>query len=607
MSNNTTDAPKRVNEVLENYKAYKENRDAFMSKFANRELAKINEKKEFLAKVNKIRENRLAAEQEHGKLLNEAKDYYFKNALKGIYIGALEASTLSDEALFVAESMVDDYVTENNGYAGIMQKVDADTYLLAKIRRLVEDAAEEEVENIEKEKEDIDNIEDIEMQDAPEDEKDSIEVEDKSEITTANIEDIVNALNQAGMEVVKKDDADNFKDEVPETSENSPEVDAPADLDMNAAPGEENKPEDQETEVESGDEDKDTNITVTGDNSEVKVEVEDDDKEEAPEATDAPADDTATSEEPAAAPEENVEEAPATDDAAEEENKEEESEEEDDLDLEEDEDEDELSKDLEDADKIEDEKEESEEDDFEDTMDPDSVAIQDDEDEESDDDSDLDELGDEDDDFSDEGFEDDDEEGSDDAIDIDGDGDPDVGDIEEPEATVNVDPNKTMMDELENEKEIKDAIELIRTRVADAEEAFIKRNQEDKQQIDDLLSKISQNVATVEKISANDSNKADDAKKNIEESTRLYKQQIDSIVSDKQMSIFDKMTRNISESIVKDPTKVKMFINESTGTPDMAYIVETSKVMYAFLETLNTLQLENVNSPYITKIINDIK
>lgn len=603
MSNNTTDAPKRVNEVLENYKAYKENRDAFMGKFANRELAKINEKKEFLAKVNKIRENRLAAEQEHGKLLNEAKDYYFKNALKGIYIGALEASTLSDEALFVAESMVDDYVTENNGYAGIMQKVDADTYLLAKIRRLVEDAAEEEVENIEKEKEDIDNIEDIEMQDAPEDEKDSIEVEDKSEITTANIEDIVNALNQAGMEVVKKDDADNFKEELPETPENSPEADAPADLDMNAAPGEENKPE--ETEVETGDDDKDTNITVTGDNSEVKVEVEDDDKEEAPE-TDAPADDTTTSEEPAAAPEENVEEAPATDDAAEEENKEEESEEEDDLDLEEDEDEDELSKDLEDADKIEDEKEESEEDDFEDTMDPDSVAIQDDEDEESEDDSDLDELGDEDEDFSDEGFEDD-EEGSDDAIDIDGDGDPDVGDIEEPEATVNVDPNKTMMDELENEKEIKDAIELIRTRVADAEEAFIKRNQEDKQQIDDLLSKISQNVATVEKISANDSNKADEAKKNVEESTRMYKQQIDSIVSDKQMSIFDKMTRNISESIVKDPVKVKMFINESTGTPDMAYIVETSKVMYAFLETLNTLQLENVNSPYITKIINDIK
>ena len=49
-----------------------------------------------------------------------------------------------------------------------------------------------------------------------------------------------------------------------------------------------------------------------------------------------------------------------------------------------------------------------------------------------------------------------------------------------------------------------------------------------------------------------------------------------------------------------------MFINESTGTPDMSYIVETSKVMYAFLETLNTLQLEKIDSDYIKKAMNGL-
>ena len=567
-------------DILENYKAYKEEKANFFAKFENAEITREKARKDFLDKYTKIRENRLAKDANHGTLLTEARDYYFANALKGIYIGALEAGTLTDDALFLAENMVDSYIKENDGYMSIMQKAPNDTYLLAKIRRLVEDAAEEEVENLEKDTKDIEDIDDgTEIEVEAEDEKDSIEVPEDTQITTADIEDIVQALNKAGMEVVKKDDADNFKGEEPETAETKPDLDMGAtdDTSTEEAPTTEEQPTEKvesETEVEVKDSE--------GDEEEV------DELEKDIEKADAA---------PEEAPGSEVEETPSTEGSE----------------TEEEEEDNELEEDLEKAD----ENEENKEEEFDDTIDPDAVKVQDDDIEDDDDDDidygdeDADDFEDDDDDSDDVDFGDEDEteegeESSEEAIDVDNDGDPDVGDIEEPEATVNVDPNKTMMDELEKEPEIQKAVELIRSRVADAEEAFIKRNQEDKQQIDDLLSKISQNVATVEKITSEDKD-AVETKKSLEESTLLYKRAIDRISSDKTTSIFDKMTRNISESIIKNPEKVKMFIDESTNLPDMRYIVETSKVMYAFLETLNTLQLENVNGPYITKIINTIE
>ena len=108
-------------------------------------------------------------------------------------------------------------------------------------------------------------------------------------------------------------------------------------------------------------------------------------------------------------------------------------------------------------------------------------------------------------------------------------------------------------------------------------------------------------MATVEKIAGDNSNKAESDKKTLEESTRMYKQKINEM-SQKSTTIFNKMTRNISESIIKDPKKVELFLDES-GTPDFGLITETAKVMYAFLETLNTLQLEKVDGNYISKAI----
>lgn len=616
----------RENSILENYKAYKEMKANRQAAFDNAVLKEAENKKSFMKNYYSIIEKRELKDRNHGRLLNEAKDYYFAQALKGIYIGALEAATLTDDAIYLAENMVDSYIKENGGYKSIIGNVKVDTYALAKIRRVVEDAAEAEVNNIEDTEKEIDSEDEIELQKDPEDEKDSVEVSGEVELKKADVEDIVSALNKAGLEVVVAKDNDDAEaaPEEPTATEEEPSLDTPED---NTSVEEPEVPEEAPTTDDS------TTTDVAPEEPAEEPVAEEEPKADMDMSDTAPTTDAAPEtapEEPAGA-EENVEEAPSTDAApaaeSEEEKVEEEefkSEEETEVKEEEsseekvedetekaeedlDDEDNELEKDLEDADEIEEDEEEDE-----DTFDPDSIAVQDDgESSEEEEDIDIendpdakldsDEEGDEDlDDLEDSELEDDEE-----GIDIDGDGDADVGNIEEPEDTVNVDPNKTMMEELENEKEIRAAVELIRTRVADAEEAFIKRNQEDKKKVDELLSKISNNVATVEKISAEDP-ESEEKKANLEETVRMYKRQINEAKNNRPLGIFEKMTKSIAESIIKDPKKSDMFINEQTHTHDFGLIVETAKVMYAFLETLNTLQLESVDSNYIKKIITTI-
>ena len=125
---------------------------------------------------------------------------------------------------------------------------------------------------------------------------------------------------------------------------------------------------------------------------------------------------------------------------------------------------------------------------------------------------------------------------------------------------------------------------------------------QDKKKIDDLLSKISQNVKTVEDMDE----KGDDDKKEIaSESVRMDKRRIDAIRNNRPLTIFECMTRKYSANVIKDEKAKVAYLNES-GSIDTGLIVESAKVMYAFLETLNTLQLEKVDSKYIKNVLDNM-
>ena len=366
--------------------------------------------KKFADRINGILESRDFNERYLSRLKESYKDKALATALKGIYIEALEPATLSDDGILLAESMVDNYIKENGGATRILNKVKNNTYFLARLTQIVEDAADDEVE---KEKDsDKEEKKDSKKSDDKEEDKSDDKKEDKSKDKEEESDD--------------KDDVVSFKDDEDDV--------------VDASAGDSDSEDDAADDIINGDED-------TDDDS--------DDKEESDDKDD------------------------------------------------------------------------------------------DDEDSKS---------------------------------------------------------NGKVFDELDKEEDVKKAVSLIRKRVSDAEETFIKRNTEDKKQINQLLNKISDNIKTVEDIDDKDDGKS----KVAEESANVARQRINEITEHRPLSIFEKLTRNLSTSIVRNTVTKEMYMTES-GKLDMPAVYESARVMYGFLETLNTLQLEKVDKEYIKEILDNMK
>ena len=260
----------------------------------------------------------------------------------------------------------------------------------------------------------------------------------------------------------------------------------------------------------------------------------------------------------------------------------------------------------EDSDDEDDDSEEDSDDDDDDLDDDeDDDSSEEDDDDETDDDDDDNDLGtvgldDDDDDFEEpdpdeDALEDDD---VNDAL-----GDPisdDEGDEDDPSIDDGEEKGK-LFDDLNKEPDIKKAVNIIQQRVADAEEDFIKNNAEDKKKINDLITKVSDNVKTVENIN----NKDDGESKVAEEAARIYNRKIEAIREARPLTIFEKMTRQLAGGLLKDEVVKEQFIDEN-GKFDMGAVIEAAKVQYTFLETLNTLQLETFTEDKLNKILEEV-
>lgn len=418
----------RENAALESWKAML----AIQAESAAREQKKINEAAQ---KINDKRNNiiniiesRKENFEAHGNLLESCKNNELSKAIKAIYITALEANTLTDNGIFLAENMVDSWIKEKGGATNIFRECSGKTYFLDRLQQIVEDAAEEDVKDIEKDES-----------------GDSEDEDDKSS---------------------KKEDES--KDE--SKSDDSTDT------------------EDKESKEDTDDKDSKDDSDDSTENTENNDDNSDDESENTDNLNDS----------------------------------------------------------------------------LNDTFDDvDDYGTDDEED-----DSDIEIV-------------DDDEEDEEDDLDSDG------------------ESHGKVFDELEKEEDVKKAISLIRQRVADAEETFIKRNAEDKKQIDELLGRISDNIKTVK-----DMDEDSEEAKIAQENASLTRRRINNITESRPLSIFEKMTRTLSPNIIKNEALKEQFTED--GKIDFGSIVESSKVMYAFLETLNTLQLEKVDEAYITSILKDI-
>ena len=565
---------------LENYKSLKANQKLL----AEREAEKINKqhaiREDFMRNYNNRMDRRARLDAEHTKLMEAARDQALSTAIKAIYISALEAETLTDDALLLAENLVDKWIKERGGASKILEGVSDKTYLLNRLSAIVEEAAEETVKEIEKDElaEDKPETKAEKKEDAEDSAKEFIKDASKKEI-----KDFMNTLVDKITDKVKKDEKEKMEkkeEEAAEAEDTGAEEKADSETE---APADDTKSDDS-TEVEAKDDDKEVEIDADTEVLEEPKKEENADETAPEEGSEEKVEDTEVEvkeEEPAE--EEQKDEEPKADDT-ESEAAPESTEESDDK-----QDDDAGNEDV-DADtevEVKDDETEAPADDTAAEEAPEDLKV---------DDTDADGE------VSDEEIEKDTEEdlgeplGGDDKPNADTDLD---GDIED---NVEDDAESKMFKELEDEEDVQKAVEIIRTRVADAEENFIRNNAEDKKKMDELLNKISNNVKTVEDLGAKDPKAAEAAS----ESARYYKSKMYDVQHETDLTIYTRMSRILTENILKNENVKDTYINES-GRLDVDLVMETVKVMYGFLETLNTIQIEKVDEKYLSKVIKEMK
>ena len=573
---------KRENEALERYKSLHENR----LRLAQEEMRKINESAEarqsFINNYHAIRDRKALKEVQRSKLMEAARNDALATVIKAIYITALEAESLMDENILLAENMVDKWIEEAGGASKILAKTGNNTYLLSRITQIVEEAAEDAVKEIEEPEEEEPKTDEVPDENASKAvqiaQLTAKDAEIKAQIANLKAEKKAEDEEEKSEKEAEKDaeptaDEDSKEDKDGKETSDTPDEEVPAE-------GEEKSEEEPETN-EDGKEESDTpeESTPTED-GEAEEEVDAD-----VEIKDVPAEDSENTEE---LPKEKEEKSDEKSEDAPEEAEGEESSADGADETTPTEDEEEGSTEGEESEGAPEEAE-GEEGSNEEDIDPDAdINMNDDEKELTDgDEVDPDEDASEDDDVE-------------DAL-----GEPIDGDnSSDTDTTVDGDTENKgkIFDDLENEDDVQKAIELIRTRVADAEETFIRNNAEDKKKIDELLNKISTNVKTVETLAEKDPKKAQVAT----EAVREYKRKINDVYKEKSFTVFGKMASILTENIVKDDAIRESYTTED-GTLDVDLAVESAKVMYGFLETLNTIQIEKVDEKYIANIINGMK
>ena len=443
---------KRENNFLEAYKALDKLKSARLQSRVTKQELVSQAYEDFEKKYFTIKDKKEARDRQHGRLMEAARNDALGTTIKAIYITAMEAETLTDNGIILAESLVDNWIKEKGGAYRILSECKDKTYLLNRIHSIVEDTAKDEV----------DEIEDIEKDDG----------EEKSE--------------------KKQDKKEEEKEEK----------------------------KDDSSEKDDEDEKKDSDSKDEKDDSKSKEEDDEDDDEE--------------------------------------------------------------------DDKKDDDEKEDEDEDKDDERSGDPLA-----------DTDF------------EDSEEDETELPDDATTTEDDNETDIADditddLEKvPDKDITVDGNEEnngkIFDELEKEEDVQKAIALIRQRVADAEETFIRRNAEDKKQIDELIGRISDNVKTVEDMDDKESTES----KIAEEAVRMDRRRIKDITENRRLSVLEKMSRNLTAGIVKDYAIREQYLDEN-GRVDISATYESAKVMYGFLETLNTLQLEKVDTKYIQEVLDNM-
>ena len=232
-------------EILDSCKAFNEHKNQLALEAENKINSKIALRESMKNNYYKALDRRRVADNTHAKLLEAARDNALSTVIKAIYITALEADMLTSNGLVLAENMVDTWISENGGATKILTGLSNKTYLISKITKIVEDAAEKEVAEIEKEEDKDDEEKEPTKKEKKEDAIDAA----KEFIDTASKPELTDFLGKVVGSIQKKaEEKSEEKAEKKAEEEAQAAAEAPAEDDTT-----EEAPADDDDEMDMGD------------------------------------------------------------------------------------------------------------------------------------------------------------------------------------------------------------------------------------------------------------------------------------------------------------------------------------------------------------------
>lgn len=134
-----------------------------------------------------------------------------------------------------------------------------------------------------------------------------------------------------------------------------------------------------------------------------------------------------------------------------------------------------------------------------------------------------------------------------------------------------------------------EVIDSIKVRVSDAVADFINSNIIAKSNIEETIKAAQANI---------DSAKTEELKESFE---LAAKRKITNQRVNKHTNVFEKFVTEMTKSVMKNDKLKEMYMENNKLNMDK--IVESCKIMYTFLETVNTSQILNVNEDYIRETL----
>lgn len=177
---------------------------------------------------------------------------------------------------------------------------------------------------------------------------------------------------------------------------------------------------------------------------------------------------------------------------------------------------------------------------------------------------------------------------------------PPVSPEEEPEVEEVPTSKEELFDKLEDSEDVKDAVDIIAKRISDAETKFIEKNSEDKKKIENIVNKMQDRLdaVTQDEDSTPEDIEAEQNEAKLE-ATRLTNE----IRNDRFHTVYELMVRDNLDYIHKNQTLAESY--KVDGKIDMTRVMDNSRAMYGWLETVNTIQLDKVDERYIQNMIDE--